>query len=96
MPILGYWLFCVTPQWAGLIGECFDSTCSGYDVTNAKCLVLCPSLEASQFFLSPITYCYIREAAAGNYQQATNTIDYLSYSIKSEGQNSDLNSQLCY
>lgn len=75
-----YWdtgCFCVMPQWAGLIGECFASKCSGDDVASATSLALslCSSVGANMFLVPASITAVLNEAAAGKAQQEATTTD---------------------
>lgn len=72
-----YWdtgCFCVMPQWAGEVAECFVSQCEGSDVASATSLAisLCSSVGANQW-LMPASLSTALSSAAGKEATSTTT-----------------------
>lgn len=86
-----YWdtgCFCVMPQWAGLVAECFVSKCEGEEVASATSLAvsLCSSVGANQW-LMPASLSTALSSAVGNKEK-----DSDSSSTDSSDLTSDLSS----
>ena len=72
-----YWdtgCFCVMPQWAGQVAECFVSKCEGKEVASATSLAvsLCSSVGANQW-LMPASLSTALSSAAGNKEKSSSS-----------------------
>lgn len=68
-----YWdtgCFCVMPQWAGQVAECFVSKCEGQEVASATSLAvsLCSSVGANQWLI-PASLSTALSSAVGNKEK---------------------------
>ncbi|CUM57861.1 unnamed protein product [Debaryomyces tyrocola] len=72
-----YWdtgCFCVMPQWAGQVAECFVSKCEGKEVASATSLAvsLCSSVGANQW-LMPASLSTALSSAVGNKEKGSSS-----------------------
>lgn len=72
-----YWdtgCFCVMPQWAGQVAECFVSKCEGKEVASATSLAvsLCSSVGANQW-LMPASLSTALSSAVGNKEKSSSS-----------------------
>lgn len=87
-----YWdtgCFCVMPQWAGQVAECFASACSGSDVDSATSLAssLCGSVGAKTWMIPPAASTAVQKAEQ-NAASATTTGSGASGSTTATGSES--------
>ena len=73
-----YWdtgCFCVMPQWAGQVAECFVSKCEGKEVASATSLAvsLCSSVGANQWLMPASLSTALSSAVGKNEKDSSST-----------------------